>query len=160
LRIRTTRAASLDDLPPVACFGRTGISENRAVAAMTRQRFAAATHDWPAARHGAVDLVHDFRVQGLLTNVAWVDRNDLPPSCRHVGLNHVRSLDVGCGTGAAWVALSLREVRAVGIDSSGDVLCLARVRAFFRRRQLLRRALTLLPREPGPSSPDWPWRGR
>ncbi|MBM3268090.1 MAG: class I SAM-dependent methyltransferase [Candidatus Sericytochromatia bacterium] len=38
-------------------------------------------------------------------------------------------LDLGCGTGAVAVALSLRDVRAVGVDRSPEMLARARARA-------------------------------
>lgn len=38
-------------------------------------------------------------------------------------------LDIGCGTGAAAVALALRDVRVTGLDKSGEMLACARERA-------------------------------
>jgi ubiquinone/menaquinone biosynthesis C-methylase UbiE len=97
--------------------------------AMAYERFAAAVRNWLTECHGVAHPLYDFWVQDHLTKVERVRRYYLPILDRHARVMGSSVVDIGCGTGAACVAFSIHGMHAVGVDSSGQMLDLARLRA-------------------------------
>ncbi len=95
---------------------------------MAYTAFGVAIRAWLEADHGSENPLFEFWVRDHLTKVEAITAAHVPRLRPLLELHGARVLDVGCGTGGGSVAFSRAGARVVGLDRSGRMMELARLR--------------------------------